>query len=119
MSGTLAVVARTCDSVPGPRGQAAIVTLFIAACWPGMSRAQLLDRARRLGLHGSLRLRPESGQDGIRLYASANACEHVFIEVRGGRDPEQGHPELVNKELPKTIAALETELRALIGDKPA
>jgi hypothetical protein len=28
-------------------------------------------------------------------YASANACEHIFIEVRDGGDPEQGHPELV------------------------
>ncbi|MFX1689841.1 N-acetyltransferase [Paraburkholderia sp. A2RI-6] len=28
-------------------------------------------------------------------YATANACEHVFIEVREGGDPDEGHPELV------------------------
>lgn len=28
-------------------------------------------------------------------YATANACEHIFIEVRAGDDPDAGHPELV------------------------
>jgi hypothetical protein len=28
-------------------------------------------------------------------YATANACEHIFIEVRDGGDVERGHPELV------------------------
>ncbi|WP_321817815.1 MULTISPECIES: hypothetical protein [unclassified Paraburkholderia] len=39
-----------------PESLPACVTAFIAACWNGMSRAQLLDRARRLALRASLRI---------------------------------------------------------------
>jgi hypothetical protein len=62
------------------------VTLFIAACWAGMSRAQLLERARRLGLRVSLRLRPESGQDAVRLYSlmllGDEVCAELIAHVR-------------------------------------
>ena len=45
------------------------VATFMAACWPEMSRAQLLDLARSLALRASLRARPEPGSGGTRLYA--------------------------------------------------
>jgi len=45
------------------------VVQFIAACWPGMSRAQLLDRARRLALRASLRARPGVGPQGLSLFS--------------------------------------------------
>ena len=45
------------------------VATFMAACWPEMSRAQLLDLARSLALRASLRARPEPGPGGTRLYA--------------------------------------------------
>ncbi len=51
------------------------VTALIGACWPGMSRAQLVDRARRLSLRISLRPRPDFGPGGVRLYSLVMACE--------------------------------------------
>jgi len=45
------------------------VVQFIAACWPGMSRAQLFDRARRLALCASLRARPGVGPQGLSLFS--------------------------------------------------
>ncbi|MFT0174334.1 hypothetical protein [Paraburkholderia mimosarum] len=70
------------------------VAAFFAACWPGMSRAQLLDRARRLALRVSLRARPEPRPEGVRLYAlvlmtgavKAEMVAHVrrFARRRGG-----------------------------------
>ncbi|WP_028209056.1 hypothetical protein [Paraburkholderia nodosa] len=57
------------------------VMQFIAACWPGMSRAQLLDRARRLALRVSFRARPERGPDGVRLYALVLMVGEVRAEL--------------------------------------
>jgi hypothetical protein len=57
------------------------VSQFIAACWSGMSRAQLLDRARRLGLRASLRVRPERGPEGVRLYALVLTVGEVRVEL--------------------------------------
>ena len=55
-----------------------VVAAFIAACWPGMSRAQLRDRARRLTLRVSLRARPDRGPAAVRQHALAL----MFGEVR-------------------------------------
>ncbi|WP_321969097.1 hypothetical protein [Paraburkholderia tropica] len=63
------------ESLPPP------VAALVAACWPGMSRAQLLDRARRLALRMSLRARPESGPDGVRLYSLVLVAEGVRAEL--------------------------------------
>ncbi|MPW11637.1 hypothetical protein GCT19_40565 [Paraburkholderia sp. CNPSo 3155] len=63
------------ESLPAP------VSQFIAACWSGMSRVQLLDRARRLGLRASLRVRPERGPEGVRLYALVLAIGEVCVEL--------------------------------------
>jgi hypothetical protein len=51
------------ESLPTP------VSQFIAACWPGMSRAQLLSLARRFAMRASLRARPERGPAGVQFYA--------------------------------------------------
>ncbi|WP_028206502.1 hypothetical protein [Paraburkholderia nodosa] len=48
------------------------VTRLIAVCWPGMSRAQLLDRARRLALRASLR--PIAG-------LSADGCARFTLRL--------------------------------------
>jgi hypothetical protein len=44
-----------------------VVTLFIPDCWQGMSRAQMMARAERLGLHLSFRAtaRCPSGETGV------------------------------------------------------
>lgn len=63
------------ESLPPP------VVALIAACWPGMSRAQLLDRARRLALRMSLRARPEVGPDGLQLYTLVLVAEGVRAEL--------------------------------------
>jgi hypothetical protein len=42
---------------------------LIAACWPGMSRAQLLDRERRLTLRASLRRLAGLMLDGCSRFA--------------------------------------------------
>ncbi|MEX4003599.1 hypothetical protein AB4Y38_32465 [Paraburkholderia sp. EG285A] len=69
MADRLELVALALPAGCAPESLPPAVAAFIAACWPGMSRAQLLDRARRLALHVSLRARPEPGPDGVRLYA--------------------------------------------------
>jgi hypothetical protein len=73
MADRLELVALALPAGCAPETLPPAVTAFIAACWPGMSRAQLLDRARRLALHATLRAPPtsnaESGPDGVRLYA--------------------------------------------------
>ncbi|TAM06017.1 MAG: hypothetical protein EPN70_06925 [Paraburkholderia sp.] len=73
MADRLELVALALPSGCAPESLPPAVAQFVAACWPGMSRAQLLDRARRLALRVSLRARPgasqEAGPDGVRLYA--------------------------------------------------
>ncbi|WP_322052972.1 hypothetical protein [Paraburkholderia bannensis] len=69
MADRLELVALALPPGCAPESLPPSVVAFMAACWPGMSRAQLLDRARRLALGASLRERPEPGPDGTRLYA--------------------------------------------------
>jgi hypothetical protein len=52
-----------------PESLAPVVATFIAACWNGMSRAQLFERARRAGLHVSLRMLPGLAVDGVQRHA--------------------------------------------------
>jgi len=47
-----------------PESVPAAVGRLISAAWPGMSRAQLMDRARRLDMRASLRVQPGSGPIG-------------------------------------------------------
>lgn len=58
-----------------------VVAHFIAACWHGMSRVQLLDRARRLGLRVALRARPDASPDGVRLYSLVLVAGEVRAEL--------------------------------------
>ncbi len=69
MSDRFELVAIALPSGCAPEALLPAVAALLAACWPGMSRAQLLDRARRLALRISLRARPEAGPDGVRLYS--------------------------------------------------
>ncbi|WP_233875539.1 hypothetical protein [Paraburkholderia adhaesiva] len=64
-----------------PESLAPEVAALMAACWPGMSRAQLLERARRLALRASLRARPEAGPDGVRLYSLVLVTGEVRTEL--------------------------------------
>ncbi|MEM5314206.1 hypothetical protein [Paraburkholderia sp. JHI869] len=68
------------ESVPPAVGR------LIAAAWPGMSRAQLIDRARRLDLRASLHVQPAIGPDGLtqfRLTLSfANGGFELIAHVR-------------------------------------
>ncbi len=51
-----------------PESLPACIAEFIAACWNGMSRAHLLDRARRLALRASLRaLKEQASPTGRRV----------------------------------------------------
>ncbi|WP_434667226.1 hypothetical protein P5W99_38540 [Paraburkholderia sp. A3BS-1L] len=62
------------------------VSRLIAAAWNGMSRAQLVDRARRLDMRASLRVQPGIGPDGLtqfRLTLSfANGSFELIAHVR-------------------------------------
>lgn len=51
----------THESLPG------IVTLFVSECWPGMSRTQMMARAKRRGLRLSFRaiVRCMPGESGL------------------------------------------------------
>lgn len=51
-----------------PESLAPAVVTFIEACWSGMSRSQMLERARRIGLHVSLRVLPDLPVDGVRRH---------------------------------------------------
>src|ERR1700756_3195607 len=61
------------ESVPGA------VTLFMSDCWPGMSRTQMIARAKRRGLRLSFRAtaRCRSGETGmfeLRFNDGAGEC---------------------------------------------
>jgi hypothetical protein len=45
-----------------------VVSRLIAAAWPGMSRTQLVDRARRLDMRASLQMQPGIGADGLTQF---------------------------------------------------
>ena len=68
------------ESVPPAVGQ------LISAAWPGMSRAQLVERARRLDMRASLRVQSGIGPDGLtqfRLTLSlANGRFELIAHVR-------------------------------------
>jgi hypothetical protein len=51
-----------------PESVPSVVSRLIAAAWPGMSRAQLVDRARRLDMCASLRAQPGIGPDGLAQF---------------------------------------------------
>ncbi|WP_321867463.1 hypothetical protein [Paraburkholderia tropica] len=66
------------ESLPAGIGQ------FVAACWPGMSRAQLLDRARRVALRASLRVMKQAGSgnaEGVRQYALVLEASDGWAEL--------------------------------------
>lgn len=50
------------ESVPSAVGQ------LISAAWSGMSRAQLVDRARRFDMRATLRVQPGIGLDGLTRF---------------------------------------------------
>jgi hypothetical protein len=81
MADRLELVALALPAGRAPETLPPAVAAFIAACWPGMSRAQLLDRARRFALRASLRARPEPGPDGVRLYALVLVVGEVRAEL--------------------------------------
>ncbi|WP_321906119.1 hypothetical protein [Paraburkholderia tropica] len=81
MADRLELVALALPAGCAPESLPPSVAAFMAACWPGMSRAQLLDRARRLALCASLRARPEPGPDGTRLYALVFIIGEVKAEL--------------------------------------
>ena len=58
-------------ALPGdiaPESLATTVRQFVADCWPGMSRGQLVARARRLALRPSLRAYGASAPGEIGLF---------------------------------------------------
>ncbi|MGF6267326.1 hypothetical protein OKW49_008320 [Paraburkholderia youngii] len=81
MADRLELVALALPADCAPESLPVSVNKFIAACWSGMSRAQLLDRARRLGLRASLRVRPEHGPERVQLYALVLAIGEVSVEL--------------------------------------
>lgn len=81
MAYRLQLVALALPADCAPELLPAPVSRFIVACWPGMSRAQLLDRARRFALRASLRVRPERGPEGVRPYALVLAIGEVRVEL--------------------------------------
>lgn len=63
------------ESLPPP------VIALVAACWPGMSRAQLLDRVRRHALRGSLRFCPGPGPEGVSRFSLVLESAEVRAEL--------------------------------------
>ncbi|WP_321889479.1 hypothetical protein [Paraburkholderia bannensis] len=78
----LVAIALPCTSAP--ESLAPDIANFIAMCWSGMSRAQLFERARRIGLHVSLRRLPDRAVDGVQRYALRLASKD------GGKREEVG-----------------------------
>ncbi|MBB2927822.1 hypothetical protein [Paraburkholderia silvatlantica] len=76
------------ESVPPAVGR------LILLAWPGMSRAQLLDRARRLDMRASLRVQPGIEADGLtqfRLALSfADESFELTVHVRRVRRRRRG-----------------------------
>jgi hypothetical protein len=60
-----------------PESVPSVVGRQIAAAWPGMSRAQLVDRARRLEMRASLRVQPGIGPDRLTLSLADESFELV------------------------------------------
>ncbi|MFL9912772.1 hypothetical protein PQR75_42170 [Paraburkholderia fungorum] len=71
------------ESLPGA------VTLFMAECWPGMSRTQMIARAKRRGLRLSFRATPpcppgEAGVFELRFNDGAGECLMLARLQRAG-----------------------------------
>ncbi|MGF6439532.1 hypothetical protein [Paraburkholderia youngii] len=81
MADRLELVALALPADAAPESLPATVNQFIAACWSGMSHAQLLGRARRLGLRASLRVHPEQRRERVRQYALVLAIGEVSVEL--------------------------------------
>jgi hypothetical protein len=62
MADAFELVALALPGDTAPESLPAQIRQFIAGCWPGMSRGQLVARARRAGLRPSLKA--ASGQSG-------------------------------------------------------
>lgn len=63
-----------------PESLVPAVASFIDACWSGMSRAQMLERGRRIGLSVSLRMLPGPTVDGVRRHG----LRLVSLNSQGG-----------------------------------
>jgi hypothetical protein len=68
------------ESIPPAVGR------LISLAWPGMSRAQLVDRTRRLDMRASLRMQPDIGTDGLAQFRLtlnfANGSFELIAHVR-------------------------------------
>ena len=69
MAETFELVALALPGDTAPESLPASVRQFVAECWPGMSRGQLVARARRLALRPSLRACRASAPGEIALFA--------------------------------------------------
>jgi hypothetical protein len=56
-------------ALPGDTAPESLPEQFVAECWPGMSRGQLVARARRLALRPSLRACRASAPGEVALFA--------------------------------------------------
>lgn len=54
-----------------PESVPSVVGRLISLAWPGMSRAQLMDRARQLDMRASLRVQRGIGPDGLTHFRLA------------------------------------------------
>ena len=71
MADAFELVALALPGDTAPESLPAIVRQFIAECWPGMSRGQLMARARRFALRPSLRAYGASAPGEIGRFAFA------------------------------------------------
>ncbi|SKD05592.1 hypothetical protein SAMN05445504_9541 [Burkholderia sp. CF099] len=69
MADVFELVALALPGDTAPESLPASVRQFVAECWPGMSRGQLVARARRLALRPSLRACRASAPGEIALFA--------------------------------------------------
>jgi hypothetical protein len=68
MADVFELVALALPGDTAPESLPATVRQFVAECWPGMSRGQLVARARRLALRPSLRACRASAPGEIALF---------------------------------------------------
>jgi hypothetical protein len=92
---------------------------LMASCWPGMSRAQLLDRARRQGLRVpvrllpgrfpdtptrmSVRVAPRAGGDAVDTVELIAHVRRVAIAKRRRRGGRCGKPSLPPARDPRQL----------------
>ncbi|CAN7772694.1 hypothetical protein SBC1_80380 (plasmid) [Caballeronia sp. SBC1] len=115
MANTLELMVLALPLELAPESLPPVVKRFVADCWPGMSRAQLISRARRQALHPSLRAianNPGAGAPGetghfsltltaegmsVQLVAHLRRVRQLRVSARPAkaskppaRDPRQG-----------------------------